>query len=120
MQRLKSGEIADFRRRQQVSQGNTCALCGRVFTSEDRVVLDHNHKTGEVRGAIHNGCNVALGKLENAAVRYKVDLRAFSAGVGAYLERGAGVLHPTHRTPEEKKALAKKRRVRRVAARTRD
>jgi len=41
-------------------QNNACALCGR---SEEYKALsvDHDHKTGKVRGLLCNKCNTALG-----------------------------------------------------------
>jgi len=35
----------------------TCPCCGLV----GRLVLDHNHITGEIRGWLCNRCNIALG-----------------------------------------------------------
>lgn len=34
-----------------------CAVCGSVQDLE----IDHNHETGEVRGTLCHGCNVAIG-----------------------------------------------------------
>lgn len=34
-----------------------CEVCG----GSDRIVVDHNHITGKVRGSLCNGCNTALG-----------------------------------------------------------
>jgi hypothetical protein len=36
-----------------------CEVCG----STDRMCIDHNHKTGKVRGALCSRCNTALGML---------------------------------------------------------
>lgn len=36
-----------------------CEVCGR----EDKLHIDHNHKTGKVRGVLCNWCNTALGQL---------------------------------------------------------
>ena len=37
-----------------------CKLCG----STENLCIDHNHKTGEVRGTLCNGCNVMVGYYE--------------------------------------------------------
>ncbi len=42
-------------------QGHACALCSEPFTTTPRV--DHDHKTGKVRGFLCHGCNVGLGAL---------------------------------------------------------
>jgi hypothetical protein len=45
------------------SQGYVCAVCklppqeGKVFA------IDHDHKTGKVRGLLHRNCNVGIGML---------------------------------------------------------
>lgn len=47
-------------------QDGLCAICGQVETrrfkgSISRFAVDHNHKTGEVRGLLCSKCNVCLG-----------------------------------------------------------
>lgn len=42
-------------------QNNKCLICN----SEDMLVVDHNHKTGEVRGLLCHGCNCAIGLLRD-------------------------------------------------------
>ena len=51
-----------------------------------------------------------LGKLENNAARYGVhNIGVFTNGVAAYLRlhltNTTGYIHPTHRTPDEKRIL---------------
>jgi hypothetical protein len=43
------------------TQNNRCSLCGDNFTEVRSYVVDHNHKTGVVRGLIHRQCNVLIG-----------------------------------------------------------
>lgn len=38
-------------------QGGVCAICNRVHKSSRRLCVDHNHKTGKVRGLLCNNCN---------------------------------------------------------------
>lgn len=44
------------------SQGNLCAIC---HESGD-LVVDHDHKTGVVRGLLHRNCNAALGLFKDS------------------------------------------------------
>lgn len=119
MQRLKVSEVGPIRERLIVQQGGRCALCQLPITQP---VLDHDHTTGAVRGALHNGCNALLGKLENNYKRYGVvNLAAFANGVAPYLQRHmtnqTGLLHPTYRTEDEKRERRNKQaRERRAAA----
>jgi hypothetical protein len=47
-------------------QGNRCAICRDQFTGYGFCV-DHCHSAGHVRGLLCNGCNSAIGMLENSA-----------------------------------------------------
>lgn len=44
-------------------QNGCCAICGKFSTR--RLAVDHNHKTGVVRGLLCTYCNFFLGTLEN-------------------------------------------------------
>lgn len=67
-------------------QGGGCAVCGRKFGhergrggQETRLVIDHEHSTGEVRGLLCSRCNTAIGLFEDsvdllkAAIEYLSD-----------------------------------------------
>lgn len=43
-------------------QDGTCPVCDKAIEAEDSAI-DHNHKTGEVRGILCKSCNRALGLL---------------------------------------------------------
>src|SRR5271165_2557013 len=46
-------------------QNSCCANCGRNQIEFTRALaVDHNHKTGKIRGLLCNGCNTALGLLK--------------------------------------------------------
>lgn len=45
-------------------QDNSCAICGVKFSKEKPPTLDHDHDTGEVRGALCRSCNWQLGLFE--------------------------------------------------------
>lgn len=88
-------------------------MCSLPTTNQD-AVLDHHHGTGAVRGVLHRGCNSLLGKVENNAGRYGVrDVAAFTSGIAGYLRKHmtnvTGLVHPTHKTDEEKRELRNKK-----------
>lgn len=118
MRKLKTTEVATTRSSLLVAQGNLCAICKLKCKNP---VLDHDHSTGLIRAALCAGCNSLLGKLENNHRRYGVQsLPAFCHGVPSYLQRHetdqTGLLHPTHKTADEKRvALNTKARKKRAA-----
>lgn len=111
--KIKQKDIKMIREELLKEQSNICPLCLEVITI-DKAVLDHNHKTGYIRATLHRGCNAMLGKIENNAVRNLiVDLPGYLIGAANYIEAPeTELIHPSHRTPEEKlqrtKARAKK------------
>lgn len=61
-------------------QGGRCAICGRK--PKRRLAIDHDHRTGEVRGLLCRDCNLALGLFGD-------DVRRLLAAL-AYLVRRGG------------------------------
>lgn len=117
-ERLTYAAVAVVRERMLAEQGGRCALCLRTIRKNP--VLDHDHATGAIRGVLHNGCNSLLGKIENNHKRYGIeDLSAFLMGTPTYLlrhrENRTGLLHPTHKTEDEKR-LARNAKARKTRA----
>jgi hypothetical protein len=60
----------------RAAYGDMCAICRRTCDTGDRLGVDHDHRTGRVRGLLCRRCNSALGffrddiDLIKAAVRY--------------------------------------------------
>lgn len=55
-------------------QDGRCAVCGRLPPTSGRVrklVVDHNHGTGEFRGLLCVKCNAALGQADDSADRLR-------------------------------------------------
>lgn len=67
--------IADYQAMYE-RQGGKCAICG---TSEEKLVVDHNHKTGKVRELLCHLCNAMIGCARE-------DIAILTAAV-AYLHR---------------------------------
>jgi hypothetical protein len=92
-------------------QGNKCGVCGKPFTPRDRAVLDHCHTTGHIRGALHNSCNGAEGRVKTKAMlgHKGVSATEYIIGLGKYLEANTpprfNLIHPTHLTEDAKREL---------------
>lgn len=58
------GLIADQFDRMIIELCGTCSFCGKQFSnSRGDPAVDHDHKTGAVRGLLHGSCNLAIGRL---------------------------------------------------------
>jgi hypothetical protein len=98
---------------EQLEISDKCRLCGQQCQNP---VVDHNHRTGALRGVICRSCNSALGAIERT-FRYGIkDIVKFAEDAAVYLryhsEDRTGLLHDTHRTEDEKKLRRKKRAAR--------
>lgn len=64
-----------------LSQNNRCVICKKHKDNEKRALcVDHNHKTGHVRGLLCNYCNGRL-------LRYLQDNKNRAAGLVKYLSK---------------------------------
>ena len=50
---------------EMVASQNGCAVCGHYSENGSRLVVDHDHVTGKVRGLLCHNCNLTLGKFED-------------------------------------------------------
>lgn len=112
IKKLKSKDVPTVRRELLEAQSGNCALCGLPIV--DDPVLDHDHKGGHVRAVLHRGCNAVEGKIVNSLRRYGIKnpsefLKNLVQYHAIHSENNTGLIHPTHKTEEEKKELAKKR-----------
>ncbi|AZS07974.1 endonuclease VII [Gordonia phage Kabocha] len=57
---MAAGEFDMMRKRQR----NRCAICKR----RRKLFVDHDHKTGKVRGLLCHHCNTGIGMLEDSPV----------------------------------------------------
>lgn len=63
-----------------LTQGGSCAICGKEDSSGKKLAVDHNHKTGAIRGLVCSKCNFFVAHLENNLHLYDTTIK--------YLERG--------------------------------
>lgn len=123
MQKLQNSMVAPTRARILALQKGCCAVCGINCLKENKTTtLDHDHETGVVRGVLCNNCNGLEGKVKNSANRAKRDgtYLDWLKRLVAYLEHHSvprtNLLHPTHKSLEEKRVLKNKRaRLKRAA-----
>lgn len=64
--RVSQRHLTEFRD-MWLAKGWGCAVCGQPFTAKDGAVVDHSHKTGIIRGCLHNTCNRLEGELLSLA-----------------------------------------------------
>ena len=58
--RLRPNEVADYRKELLAIQNQMCCLCDEII-EDGKAVLDHDHRTGHIRGVLHRGCNAMEG-----------------------------------------------------------
>jgi len=121
--RIKYSELKALKLTQLKEQDWCCAICGKgLKTAWSKEPLsihwDHCHETGFMRGVVCRTCNIVEGKAWNSYCRQtKKDKRTkdkylkIIKGLSFYYDNflNKELIHPTFKTPEEKKELAKKR-----------
>lgn len=59
--------IADWNKLYK-AQNKSCAICRTKVNNGKRLAVDHNHKTGKVRGLLCTQCNQGIGKFRDDIV----------------------------------------------------
>lgn len=121
--KLSNAQLKPVRDKIRADQRGLCALCAQPLSVPD-AVLDHCHKHGFIRGALHRSCNSLLGVLENNRKRFGLgdDLAfaAFMKGAHDYIVKHAtpqtNLVHPTFLTEDEKRLRKNRLAVKRRAA----
>lgn len=124
MRKLKRTEVPEFKRTLYVKQKGRCLLCnGKLPPEQSRQALDHNHKTGEVRGLLHLGCNKIEGSILHTVgtwggVGKEYDVvRPVVENLLRYWDTaGEGVIYHLHKTEEEKRLADNAKRRKQYAA----
>lgn len=70
--KLKSSEVAAYKKELMEKQGWKCPLCGGSLKAVSHInrVLDHDHETGFCRAVVCRGCNGAEGKIKGVISGY--------------------------------------------------
>lgn len=121
--RLKNSELSAVKRELIKRQKGLCPICNKSLLTcrINNVVVDHNHTTGAVRGALHRGCNAMEGKVKNFLMTWGKcntlqdmvrTLERLIVYWKLHKTPQTEWLHPTFKTDKEKEVLAKKRRMR--------
>ena len=118
---IKVSQVASVLSQLKARQKNKCGICGQPFTKWDPACLDHNHKTGYIRGALHRSCNGIEGRVKKLAQRgHKgVGTDTYVIGLGKYLDHHSqpriNLIHPDHQD-ENTKRLARNKKAREARA----
>ncbi|HSK33164.1 MAG TPA: endonuclease VII domain-containing protein [Propionicimonas sp.] len=85
-------------------QGGRCGVCNRPPAKAGRLVIDHCHRTKQVRGLVHPLCNGKLGKVQDnvtwldGAAAYLRDPPASRCGITALSRASNGNKRRRRRT----------------------
>lgn len=71
--------ISDEGLKELKSSIKQCVICG----SEEKLVVDHDHKTGQIRGLLCNHCNRGLGHFRDDPMLLEFAAHYLYASVGA-------------------------------------
>lgn len=111
-------------RQLKVHQGGLCGICRLPIdtTIKGEGVVDHDHKTGEIRGILHRSCNAAEGKIFNAAASWGAKSTVPSAVeeylinlLGYWRRERTGFMYPMHKTDDDKRTDRNKKAAERRA-----
>lgn len=120
--KAKPKDIPELRQQYLKEQSGLCALCHELI-NEGEAVMDHCHKTGLLRSVLHRGCNAYIGSMENGLARNRITpsrLLNILNNFTHYVQAHKPILHPTHKTPEERKLAAKARAKKRRAKKSKE
>lgn len=97
MIKIKHKDIKIIRQNKINAQDNKCKLCEQEI---DSPVLDHDHKSGLIRGVLCRCCNLFLARIENKRALYRMTdddkLRTVLANTIEYLTTNhTDLIHPT-------------------------
>lgn len=111
--KLKHREVQEVRLSLLSEQDNRCALCHDPITELKDACLDHDHRTGFIRGVLCRNCNRGEGEVKTVATRCKRGGTPMNwlMSLVAYWTRHStpqsNLIHPLHKTEVEKREIRK-------------
>ena len=119
----KQKQIQEIKIKLLLDQNFICPLCKvdmRPMESKNRC-LDHDHDTGYIRAVLCRNCNSMEGKITGCIRRAKrlLSKEEWFQNLIHHWMISTAMIHPTHKTPEEKKELRRKRAAKRKRNRNR-
>lgn len=123
---LKQKDIRSHKHEIAEQQNWICPLCGSdmLCSPDKKWHVDHDHRTGMVRGALCAGCNRAEGKIKNIISRFlskiNIDFEDYISNLVKYWDdheqNPSYVQHPAHKTFHDKRIKSlRKAKERRIA-----
>lgn len=58
-----------------VQHNNVCAICLGINKNGWRLAVDHDHKTGKIRGLLCGNCNRGIGHLKESKFNFEQSIR---------------------------------------------
>lgn len=112
--RMKAKDIPVLREKIIFQQGGKCCIC-KIDLRCVTPCLDHDHKSGLIRGVLCTNCNAMEGKIFNVSRRGKRQRTEaeFLKSILEYWEFSNDYprteFHPSHRTKDEKRVARNKK-----------
>lgn len=112
--RIKNKDIPALRDKLIAEQNGLCWIC-EIDLKTVMACLDHDHRSGAIRGVLCQNCNGIEGKISNLANRGKRDKTRydFVNKILSYWNHFSACqrneIHPTHKTEDEKRERRNKK-----------
>ena len=128
--KFKQSELSKVKKALITRQKGVCPICGGDLTrvASGNVVVDHDHKTGVVRAALHRGCNGLEGRVLKFCMTWgkckgPLEVIRMMGRLSDFwkLHRTPQTewIYYSHKTPTQKRLAVNKKR-RKVAAKKRE
>ena len=106
VKQIAVAEIPKYRTMIAKQQKFICPICGKSLASGGTIALDHDHKTGALRGTLHSSCNSAEGRTKAGAQTMqktshivRTDYLSYLENLVKYLraceDKPKRIIHPT-------------------------